>query len=69
MQRGFHPRLGARPLRDTIEKHLRSAVADATLAEIVALTAEVIVCGEELMLRSECVRSKIRTDARIPRPK
>jgi hypothetical protein len=22
MQRGFHPRLGARPLRDVIEKHL-----------------------------------------------
>src|SRR6266508_1503600 len=31
MQRGFHPRLGARPLRDTIEKHLRGAVADALL--------------------------------------
>ncbi len=34
MQRGFHPRLGARPLRDTIEKHLRGALADATLAEV-----------------------------------
>jgi ATP-dependent Clp protease ATP-binding subunit ClpB len=31
MQRGFHPRLGARPLRDTIEKHLRGAVANALL--------------------------------------
>jgi ATP-dependent Clp protease ATP-binding subunit ClpA len=31
MQRGFHPRLGARPLRDTIEKHLRGAVSDALL--------------------------------------
>ena len=31
MQRGFHPRLGARPLRDTIEKHLRGAVVTATL--------------------------------------
>ena len=34
MQRGFHPRLGARPLRDAIEKHLRGAIAEATLAEI-----------------------------------
>ena len=33
MQRGFHPRLGARPLRDAIEKHLRGAIAEATLAE------------------------------------
>jgi ATP-dependent Clp protease ATP-binding subunit ClpA len=31
MQRGFHPRLGARPLRDTIEKLFRGAVADALL--------------------------------------
>lgn len=31
MQRGFHSRLGARPLRDTIEKYLRGAVVDATL--------------------------------------
>ncbi len=31
LQRGFHPRLGARPLRDTIEKLFRGAVADALL--------------------------------------
>ena len=31
MQRGFHPRLGARPLRDTIEKHLRGAIVDAAM--------------------------------------
>jgi ATP-dependent Clp protease ATP-binding subunit ClpA len=31
IQRGFHPRLGARPLRDTIEKLFRGAVADALL--------------------------------------
>lgn len=27
IQRGFHPHLGARPLRDVIEKHVRDAVA------------------------------------------
>jgi ATP-dependent Clp protease ATP-binding subunit ClpA len=31
LQRGFHPQLGARPLRDTIEKLFRGAVADALL--------------------------------------
>ena len=34
IQRGFHPRLGARPLRDAIEKHLRGAIVEATLAEV-----------------------------------
>jgi ATP-dependent Clp protease ATP-binding subunit ClpA len=51
MQRGFHPRLGARPLRDTIEKHLRGAVADATLAEVSSRTLEFVVCANELTLR------------------
>jgi ATP-dependent Clp protease ATP-binding subunit ClpA len=51
MQRGFHPRLGARPLRDTIEKHLRGAVADATLAEVRSRTLEFIVCANQLSLR------------------
>jgi len=51
IQRGFHPRLGARPLRDAVEKHLRGAVADATLAEIDASFAEFVVCGNELLLR------------------
>jgi ATP-dependent Clp protease ATP-binding subunit ClpA len=51
MQRGFHPRLGARPLRDTIEKHLRGAVADAVLAGVDARTLEFVVCGNELVLR------------------
>lgn len=32
VQRGFHPRLGARPLRDAIETHLRGAVVDAELS-------------------------------------
>jgi len=51
MQRGFHPRLGARPLRDTIEKHLRGAVADATLAEVTSRTLEFVVSANELTLR------------------
>ncbi len=51
MQRGFHPRLGARPLRDTIEKHLRGAVADTLLAEAATCPMEFIVNGNELLLR------------------
>ena len=51
MQRGFHPRLGARPLRDAIEKHLRGAIADATLAEVGTTLAEFVVCGNELLVR------------------
>ena len=51
MQRGFHPRLGARPLRDAIEKHLRGAVAEATLAEVGTDLAEFVVCGNELLVR------------------
>jgi ATP-dependent Clp protease ATP-binding subunit ClpA len=49
MQRGFHPRLGARPLRDTIEKHLRGAVANALLSGVESRTLELIICGNELM--------------------
>jgi ATP-dependent Clp protease ATP-binding subunit ClpA len=51
MQRGFHPRLGARPLRDTIEKHLRGAVANATLAEVSSRRLEFVVSANELVLR------------------
>ncbi|MEO8352665.1 MAG: AAA family ATPase, partial [Chthoniobacteraceae bacterium] len=51
MQRGFHSRLGARPLRDAIEKHLRGAIAEAALAEIDARLAEFVVCGNELLVR------------------
>ena len=32
IQRGFHPHLGARPLRDVIEKHVRDAVASAVIS-------------------------------------
>jgi ATP-dependent Clp protease ATP-binding subunit ClpB len=51
MQRGFHPRLGARPLRDTIEKQLRGAVADAVLAGVDARSSEFVVCESELLVQ------------------
>ncbi len=51
LQRGFHPRLGARPLRDAIEKYLRGAVVRATLSETDARCAEFIVAGDELLLQ------------------
>jgi ATP-dependent Clp protease ATP-binding subunit ClpB len=50
MQRGFHSRLGARPLRDTIEKYLRGAVADALLAGATSRRLEFIVYGNEVAL-------------------
>jgi ATP-dependent Clp protease ATP-binding subunit ClpA len=51
MQRGFHPRLGARPLRDTIEKHLRGAIANVLLDGVSSRGLEFVVCGSELALR------------------
>ena len=51
IQRGFHPRLGARPLRDAIEKHLRGALAEAMLAEVSFRRGEFVVCGDDLRLR------------------
>jgi ATP-dependent Clp protease ATP-binding subunit ClpB len=51
MQRGFHPRLGARPLRDTIEKHLRGAIANALLAGVSSRGLEFVVSRNELTLR------------------
>ena len=53
MQRGFHPRLGARPLRDIIEKHLRGAVADAKLGGSVAPQGRLSSCSNNLVLVSE----------------
>ena len=51
MQRGFHSRLGARPLRDTIEKYLRGAVADVLLAGVTPRHLEFVVSSNELALR------------------
>ena len=52
IQRGFHPRLGARPLRDAIEKYLRGAVVEVALAEVDAGPMEFVVCANELLLRA-----------------
>jgi ATP-dependent Clp protease ATP-binding subunit ClpA len=51
IQRGFHPRLGARPLRDAIEKYLRGAAAEAMLSGLREGPAELVVAGDELLLR------------------
>lgn len=51
MQRGFHPRLGARPLRDAIETHLRGAVADATLTNVGLCPLEFVITANTLTLR------------------
>ena len=51
MQRGFHPRLGARPLRDTIEKYLRGAIAKAALAGIRSPILKFAVADGELIAR------------------
>ena len=50
MRDGFHPRLGARPLRDTIEKHLRGAVVNATLQNEIAASATLRVRDNRLVL-------------------
>ena len=51
MHRGFHPRLGARPLRDAIETHLRGAAADAMLAQVGSRHLEFVIAGNTLTLR------------------
>src|SRR5258708_9054074 len=62
IQRGFHPRLGARPLRDAVEKFLRGAVADAMLAELSLDHGEFVVCGDGYCCaRSRCIRRPVRS--------
>jgi ATP-dependent Clp protease ATP-binding subunit ClpA len=51
MQRGFHSRLGARPLRDTIEREFRGAVAKVTLMNEAMHRAHIAVCDGQLVLR------------------
>ncbi len=50
VQRGFHARLGARPLRDTIEKHLRGAVVDAILRTEMQPRASFCIRENELVV-------------------
>ena len=52
IQRGFHPHLGARPLRDVIEKHMRDAVASAVMENERFTHAEIVVQGSGLALAS-----------------
>ena len=54
IQRGFHPHLGARPLRDVIEKHVRDAVAVAVMKNVRFAHAEIIVHGINLALKTQC---------------
>ena len=50
MQRGFHPQLGARPLRDVVEKHLRDMVTAALLDRREIKRALIIVADGQLTL-------------------
>jgi ATP-dependent Clp protease ATP-binding subunit ClpA len=51
VQRGFHPTLGARPLRNVIEKHVRDAVGTALLQDAVGTKAELAVDTNVLVIR------------------
>jgi ATP-dependent Clp protease ATP-binding subunit ClpB len=51
VQRGFHPRLGARPMRDAIEKYVRDAVGGACLRGVVTDAAKLEVDDGALVLR------------------
>ena len=50
IQRGFHPHLGARPLRDVIEKHVRDTVAAALLLGSCHSKGEISVQDNQLSL-------------------
>jgi ATP-dependent Clp protease ATP-binding subunit ClpB len=53
VQRGFHPRLGARPMRDAVEKHVRDAASHACLEKCFSGMAELVVHQAALCFRSE----------------
>jgi ATP-dependent Clp protease ATP-binding subunit ClpB len=53
VQRGFHPRLGARPMRDAVEKHVRDAASGACLGRAVSGDAELVVEQAALRLRTK----------------
>jgi ATP-dependent Clp protease ATP-binding subunit ClpA len=53
VQRGFHPQLGARPLRDVVEKHLRDTVAAALLHRRDVRRATLTVADAQLALTME----------------
>ena len=51
VQRGCHPRLGARPMRDAVEKHVGDAASNACLEKSVTGSAELIVHEGALRIR------------------
>jgi ATP-dependent Clp protease ATP-binding subunit ClpA len=51
VQRGFHPRLGARPMRDAVEKHIRDAASSACLDRSITGAVELVVEKGSLHLR------------------
>ncbi len=53
VQRGYHPRLGARPMRDAVEKHLRDAASNACLDKTVTGAAELVVQQTALCIRTK----------------
>jgi ATP-dependent Clp protease ATP-binding subunit ClpB len=53
VQRGFHPRLGARPMRDAVEKHVRDAASSACLDKAIAGSTELVVHQAALCLRAK----------------
>lgn len=55
VQRGFHPRLGARPLRDVVEKHIRDAASAAWLSYAPVSSAELLVDQGTLRIRPSAV--------------
>jgi len=50
VRHGYHPRLGARPMRDAVEKYLRDACALAILSCLQIPTGVLRVAGERLVL-------------------
>ena len=53
VQRGYHPRLGARPMRDAIEKHVRDAASNSCLEKATAGGIELVVHHAALCLRAK----------------
>lgn len=50
VRHGYHPRLGARPMRDAVEKYLRDACVDAILASLQFCSGVLHVAGDRLIL-------------------
>jgi ATP-dependent Clp protease ATP-binding subunit ClpB len=50
VRHGYHPRLGARPMRDAVEKYLRDACVDVILASLQFSNGVLRVAGERLIL-------------------